>query len=140
MTSGDRRDEETRRVVERYLAALNAHDADAAAQCVSPGFVNEHTAALGTSVTGRDEYRNRLREFLQRFSDLRYEVEEWIVDGERAAVPYRMTCAVRDDRGVHPVSIRGVFRFRVADGEIAHRVDYWDSMEFRRQLDGEGQA
>ncbi|MYV99188.1 nuclear transport factor 2 family protein [Streptomyces sp. SID3343] len=35
--------------------------------------------------------------------------------------------------GGEPVRIRGVFRLRVVDGLVAHRVDYWDGAEFARQ-------
>ena len=126
----------TRAVVKRYLAALNHHDADAAAECVSEDFFNEHTSAAGTSVRGRSAYRERLPQFLARFRDLHYDIEEMIVDADRAAVPYTMTCTVDD----HPVQIRGMFRFRVADNLIAHRVDYWDGSEFDRQLRAETTA
>ena len=98
-------------------------------------FHNEHTSALGTGLRGRDAYRARLPGFLAEFSDLRYEVEDVIVDGDRAAVPYTMTCVwLGDPPAEHPVAIRGVFRFRVEDGLIAHRVDYWDSGDFLRQV------
>jgi steroid delta-isomerase-like uncharacterized protein len=121
---------DTRAVVERYLAALNRHDADAAADCVSEDFFNEHTSAAGTSVRGRSAYRERLPQFLARFRDLHYDIEAMIVDADRAAVAYTMTCTVDD----HCVVIRGMFRFRVAGDLIAHRVDYWDGSEFDRQL------
>ena len=125
----------TRSAVERYLAALNAHDPDAVAACVTADFVNEHTSARGTSRTGRDAYRAALPGFLERFAHLHYALEDVIVDGDRAAVAYRMTCEWRDDDGrSHPVSLRGMFRFRVVDGLIAHRVDYWDGSEFERQV------
>jgi steroid delta-isomerase-like uncharacterized protein len=124
----------TRAVVERYLGALNRHDPDAIAACVANDFFNEHTSALGTSVRGRDAYRDRLGEFLARFTHLHYTVEEWIVDGEHAAVPYRMACSVVEGTTAYPVEIRGIFRFHVCDGEIVHRVDYWDSGEFTRQI------
>jgi steroid delta-isomerase-like uncharacterized protein len=121
--------------VHRYLDALNAGDADAAAAAVSDDFVNEHTSARGTSVHGRSGYRARLGEFLAQFRDLRYEPEDMIVEDDRAAVPYRMTCLWVDDSGrEHPVSLRGMFRFRVRDDLVAHRVDYWDGEEFRRQI------
>jgi steroid delta-isomerase-like uncharacterized protein len=124
-----------RAVVERYLAALNAHDATAASECVADDFFNEHTSALGTSLRGRDAYQARLPEFLSRFHDLHYEPEDWIVDGDRVAVPYRMTCSALDGTGVaHPVTVRGMFRFRIVDGAIAHRVDYWDGIDFARQM------
>jgi steroid delta-isomerase-like uncharacterized protein len=121
--------------VRRYLDALNAGDADAAADAVSDDFVNEHTSARGSGVLGREAYRARLGEFLAQFRELHYEAEDLIADGERAAVPYRMTCRWIDDvGGEHPVSLRGMFRFRVRDGLVAHRVDYWDGEEFRRQI------
>ncbi|MFY1698563.1 MULTISPECIES: nuclear transport factor 2 family protein [unclassified Solwaraspora] len=126
--------ERTGEAVRRYLAALNARDADAVADCVSAGFVNEHTAALGRTVTGRAAYRARLDGFLAEFADLHYEVEEMLVDGDRAAVAYRMSFRLVS-AGKVPVRIRGMFRFKVdADGLVAHRIDYWDSAEVHRQL------
>jgi ketosteroid isomerase-like protein len=123
--------------VRRYLDALNAGDADAAAAAVTDDFLNEHTSARGTNVCGRADYRARLGEFLAQFRGLHYAPEEVIVEGERAAVPYRMTCLWVDDSGrEHPVSMRGMFRFRVRDDLVAHRVDYWDGEEFRRQVTG----
>jgi steroid delta-isomerase-like uncharacterized protein len=119
----------TRAAVDRYLAALNAHDADAVAAAVTEDFVNEHTSARGQSVTGRAAYRERLPDFLAAFGEVRYEAEDHIVDGARAAVPYVLTATV-DGR---PVRIRGMFRFTVRDGLVAHRVDYWDGEDFRRQ-------
>ncbi|WP_326552293.1 nuclear transport factor 2 family protein [Micromonospora sp. NBC_01813] len=135
---GELTGQHTREAVLRYLAALNARDADTVAGCVSVGFVNEHTAALGRTVTGRAAYRARLDGFLAEFADLHYEVEELLVDGDRAAVAYRMSFRLVS-AGKAPVRIRGMFRFRVdADGLIAHRVDYWDSAEVHRQLAAAG--
>ena len=122
----------TAEAVTRYLDALNLGNADLIAECVAEDFHNEHTSALGHGLHGRAAYRDRLPSFLGQFSGLHYEVEDMIVDGDRAAVAYTMTSAWGSDR--KPVSIRGVFRFRVVDGLIAHRVDYWDSAEFTRQV------
>ena len=122
----------TRDVVVDYLDAINAGDVATAVDLVADDFHNEHTSALGNSLRGRDAYRERLPRFLAEFERLHYELEDVIVDGDRAAVPYTMTCAWRG----HPVCIRGMFRFRVADGHVAHRVDYWDSAEFERQTQG----
>lgn len=129
----------TREAVERFLAALNAGDPDRIAACVTDDFHNEHTSTLGHSLRGRDAYRERLPLFLGQFTELRYDLEDLVVDGDRAAAAYRMSCrwldAPADEGGTaHPVTIRGVFRFRVADGAIAHRIDYWDSGEFQRQV------
>lgn len=125
----------TAKAVLAYVEALNSGDPDRIAACVTDDFHNEHVAALGQSLRGRRAYQERLPAFLARFSELRYEVEDLLVDGDRAAAAYRMSCRWLDDGGgVHPVTIQGLFRFRVADGAVAHRVDYWDSAEFQRQI------
>jgi ketosteroid isomerase-like protein len=117
----------TRDVVLGYLGALNAGDPDAIAACVTEDFVNEHTSARGRSLVGRAAYRERLPGFLATFTGLRYEVEELLVDGDRAAVAYRMTARMqRDGAPEVPVDVRGVFRFGVRDGLVAARADYWD--------------
>jgi len=116
--------------VARYLEALNAHDGDAVAAAVTEDFVNEHTSAGAVTRVGRAAYRAALDGFLARFRDLHYEVEDLLVDGERAAVAYTMTAVV----GGRPLAIRGVFRFRVRDGRVAHRVDYWDGADAARQI------
>jgi steroid delta-isomerase-like uncharacterized protein len=120
----------TRATVERYLEALNAHDADAIAACVSTDFFNEHTSADGRSLRGRAVYRERLAGFLTEFEQLRYDVEDLLVFEDRATVAYRMSFRMND----RPVSVRGMFWFRVVDGEIVHRRDYWDGTTVARQL------
>jgi ketosteroid isomerase-like protein len=114
-------------VVRGYVSALNDGDVDAVLEHVAVDFVSEHTSALGESFTGRDEYRSRLPKFFALLPERHYEIEDVIVDGQRAAVPYTLRIA--------GVSIRGVFVFTFRDGLIARRVDYWDSAEFMRQRD-----
>ena len=116
------------RVVE-YLAALSAHDVDRIVACVTEDFVNEHTSALGSTSTGRDVYRGRLPGFLGQFENIRYEVVDTIVEGERAAARYRMTAMYED----HALDIPGVMLFVTRDGLIAQRTDVWDSLTFLRQ-------
>jgi len=109
---------------------LNAHDPDAVAARVTADFRNEHTAALGQGTHGRAAYRARLPAFLAEFADLHYDVEDVVVEDDRAAVAYTMTCTFR---ATHPVTLRGMFLLRVRDGLVALRVDYWDGAEFTRQ-------
>ena len=122
--------------VRAYLDALNGGSADRVAGCVTEDFVNEHTSALGHSLVGRAGYRERLAGFLAAFSGLHYEIEHLIADGEDVAVAYRMTAQwlATPAAQPRPFAIRGMFRFRVRDGLIAHRVDYWDSADFQRQV------
>lgn len=116
-------------VARRYLAAFAAGDADAIASMVTEDFVNEHTAALGSGCTGRDDYRRRLPGFLGSMPGLRYEVEDVIADRERVAVAYTLHATVNE----RPVAVRGMMRFIIRDGFIAQRTDYWDSLVFQRQ-------
>ena len=125
--------------VRAYLDALNRGDADAIAACVSEDFINEHTSTLGETIVGREAYCKRVRQFLQTFAALRYETETMIVDGGKVAVAYRMSALWRpaesDRSRDRPFTIRGMFRFQVEDGYIVHRVDYWDSADFLRQVE-----
>jgi ketosteroid isomerase-like protein len=120
-----------RATVRAYLDALNRGDADDIAACVSENFINEHTSTLGETIVGREAYRNRVSQFLQTFAQRHYDTETMIVDGEEVAVPYRMSAIWRD----RPFTIRGMFRFRVEQGHVVHRVDYWDSADFTRQVE-----
>lgn len=123
-------------VVNSYIAALNRHDADAIARLVSDDFHNEHTSLGATGLRGRAAYRERLGSFLATYADLHYDVEDLVVEDERAALAYRMTFRWlgNGEPGV-PVTVRGVFRFRVLSGKIVHRVDYWDSGQVQRQIE-----
>ncbi|MBK5333206.1 MAG: nuclear transport factor 2 family protein [Ilumatobacteraceae bacterium] len=112
-----------------YLEAFSTGDADAVAAFVTDDFVNEHTAALGGGCVGIDEYKQRLPGFLASMPGLRYEVEDVVADGERVWAAYTLRTTVND----RPIAVRGVMRFVVRDGRIAHRVDYWDSLVFQRQ-------
>ncbi len=121
--------DDTLAVVTEYLSALSSHDVDRIVGCVSDDFVNQHTSTLATSSEGRAIYRARLPHFLAEFESLRYDVLETIVEGDRAAVNYRMT-AVYDGRAI---AIPGVMIFHVAGGHISSRLDVWDSLTFLRQ-------
>jgi ketosteroid isomerase-like protein len=130
----------TRAAVLGYLEALNSGAPDAIAARVTEDFDNEHTSARGRRVVGRAAYRAALPGFLGAFAGLRYETEELIVDGDRAALGYRMTARMRVDGREVPIAVRGMFRFRVRDGLVAHRVDYWDGEQVAVQLAAAGDA
>lgn len=116
-------------VARAYLEAFATGDPDAVAARVTDGFVNEHTAALGSGCTGIEEYRRRLPGFLASMPGLRYEVEDVIAEGDRVWAAYTLHTV----HGERPIAVRGVMRFRVEGDRIAHRVDYWDSLVFQRQ-------
>ena len=118
-----------REVCAAYLAAFETGNPDAVTSLVTDDFVNEHTAALGGGCVGKAEYVRRVPGFLASMPGLRYEVEEIIAEGDRAAAAYTLHTRVND----RDIAIRGVMRFRVEDELIAHRTDYWDSLVFKQQ-------
>lgn len=112
-----------------YLEAFATGDADLVASFVTDDFVNEHTSALGSGCTGKDEYRKRLPGFIASMPQLRYEIERQIADGNQVANAYTLHARVND----RDIAIRGMMRITVRDGLISDRTDYWDSKLFLRQ-------
>ncbi len=120
---------DARVTAEQYLAALSSADVEAVVALVTERFVNEHTSELGSSVTGRKAYAERLPGFLSQFAALQYEVVESIAEGNRVAVRYRMTANCAG----HPIDLPGMMLFEIEDGLVSRRTDVWDSLTFLRQ-------
>jgi steroid delta-isomerase-like uncharacterized protein len=112
-----------------YLEAFSSGRPEAVSAFVTDDFINEHTAALGGGCVGIEEYRRRLPGFLASMPGLRYDIEDVVADGPRVVAAYTLRTTVND----RPIAVRGVMRFLVRDGHIAHRTDYWDSLVFQRQ-------
>lgn len=112
-----------------YLEAFSTGQPDNVAVFVTDDFINEHTAALGGGCVGIDEYRKRLPGFLASMPGLRYDIEDVVAEGDHVFAAYTLRTTVNDK----PIAVRGVMRFVVRDGRIAHRIDYWDSLVFQRQ-------
>jgi len=119
-----------------YLASFATGDPDLVAAHVAEGFVNDHTAALGRSSAGKEEYRSRLPGFLASMPGLRYDVDtehDVVAEGDVGAAivfaAYTLRCNVNE----RDIVVRGVMRFEVRDGLIAKRTDFWDSRVFEQQ-------
>ncbi|MGD9995468.1 MAG: ester cyclase [Ilumatobacteraceae bacterium] len=112
-----------------YLHSFATGDPDAVVANVTDDFVNEHTSAMGSGCQGKDEYARRVPGFLASMPGLRYDIEDVVAEGDRVMAAYTLHTHVND----RDIAVRGVMRFLVRDGLIAHRTDYWDSMVFRQQ-------
>jgi predicted ester cyclase len=121
-----------RQVAESYLGSFAGADPDDISARVTADFVNDHTAAIGRGCVGRDAYRERLPGFLASFAELRYDIEDVVVDGDRVVAAYIMRARWQ---GETPIAVRGVQRLVVRDGLVARRVDYWDSLVFLLQVE-----
>ena len=118
-------------VVRSYLRAFSSADVDAVAAHVTEDFVNRQPGELGQSCQGAAVYRQRLASFLSEFCNLRYAIEELVVQGDRVAVAYHMTCTYQG----HPIAIPGAMLITLRDGLIAARTDYWDGLSFLKQTE-----
>ena len=112
-----------------YLASFATADASKVASHVATDFINEHTSALGSSCTGKDEYLRRLPGFISSMPDLSYEVEQISAEGTHVWVAYTLKAKINGNQ----VVIRGAMHFEVINDLIAKRVDYWDSQMFKQQ-------
>lgn len=116
-------------VCRAYLDGFAAGEPDAIAALVADGFVNEHTAALGSGSVGKAEYAARLPGFVASMPGLRYEVVDTVTEADKVVVAYVLHAEVNG----HRIAVPGVMRFEVAGGLIVKRTDYWDSLVFQRQ-------
>lgn len=128
---------QARAVAESYFASFATADPKMISAHVSPDFINEHTAALGTGCLGRTEYAARLVGFLSDMAGLQYEIEYLVTDGSDVAVFYTMRASWKSTASF---VIRGAQRLRIVNGLITHRTDYWDSAAFLTQVSGEAQT
>ena len=116
-------------IIRSYLDSFASGDPALVAGHVTDDFKNVQVGLLGTGCSGADTYAKRLVGFLGAFTNLKYEIEELIVDGDKVAAAYRMTFTDNN----RPMEIEGVMVMTIRDGRIAVRKDYWDGLSHIRQ-------
>lgn len=108
-----------RAVVEAWVEAFNAADADRLAALYAPEAVNHQV--VQAPVAGREAIRAMFaREFAG--ADMTCLVERVLEDGEWAVLEWR-----------DPLGLRGCGLFHVRDGRIVFQRGYWDRLSFLRQ-------
>jgi ketosteroid isomerase-like protein len=110
--------EQTQAAAQRFHDALNAHDIDAVAGCITDDCVFEDTEPPpdGARHTGRKAVLDAIRQFFAESPAARFETEEMVVAGNRALVRWRYTWA--------DGHVRGVDVLRVHDGRVAESLAY----------------
>ena len=106
-------------LMDRFTAALNAHDLDAVVALVTDDVVFESTSPPpdGVRHQGRDAVRRVWGQLLAQTPQARFDVEEQFSDGSaRAVVRWRY-----DWGDGH---VRGVDIIRVRDGRLAESLAY----------------
>lgn len=110
-----------REVVERWVEAFNAGDAEAIARLYHEDAVNHQV--VQEPVVGRDAIR---RMFVEEFSaaEMVCIVENLFEDGQWAILEWR-----------DPLGLRGCGFFQVDGGKIRFQRGYWDRLSFLQQHD-----
>jgi glyoxylase-like metal-dependent hydrolase (beta-lactamase superfamily II)/predicted ester cyclase len=129
---------EVRAVAERYFAALDAHDLDAAVACWAPGARDRLVGQADLIAPGG--IRAFFGDLFTAIPDARLEVHQVTADEEHATVRWtlRGTFATGDVLGHAAtggaVAIEGLDELAIADGVITDNHAFVDGMGFARQI------
>lgn len=131
-------------VVERVVAAINAHDLDAMVACFAPDYVNETPVHPARSFTGREQVRQNWTMILGAMPDVRAEILGLAVDQDTVWTE-------QEHRGTRPDGsphvMRGVVILTVTDDLISRARFYLEPLDdsdqgvgtvLRQQLDIDG--
>ena len=112
--------------INRLVDAVNAHDLEGLVAVFAEEYVNETPAHPVRQFTGRDQVRRNWTALFAGAPDLRCELLDAGVDGERVWGDVRMT-GTRADGSAHEMA--GVTIFTVQGGEIVSARFYLEPVE-----------
>jgi ketosteroid isomerase-like protein len=122
----NRAGQDTAAVVERMVAAINAHDLDAMMACVADDYVNEWPAHPQRSFRGSEQVRRNWSQIFAGVPDLRARLPRIAVDGDTVWTEWDMSGTRRDGAAF---LMRGVMIFGVAGGRLAWVRFYLEPVE-----------
>lgn len=133
--------DDVRAVIDGYMTAWNAHDAEQAASYLAEDAVY-FDATVGTPQNGRNAARdNVIQVFITAVPDLTWEMTsaplvapdgiafQWRFSGTNSGPWSAQTPATGK-----PLSFEGVSFIRIEDGKIRYQGDYYDALGFNKQL------
>ena len=125
-------------VIEQWVAAFNARDAERAAACYHDDAINWQVAA-GPPIVGRANIHKDLTEFFTAFPDSVTNVENLFQDGQWAMLEWSGRATWQGEfAGMRPngkrFDLRGCGFFHVVDGKIKYQRGYWDRATWFKQL------
>ena len=133
--------DDVRAVIDGYMTAWNAHDAEKAASYLAEDAVY-FDATVGTPQNGRNAARdNVIQVFITAVPDLTWEMTsaplvapdgiafQWRFSGTNSGPWSAQTPATGK-----PLSFEGVSFIRIQDGKIRYQGDYYDALGFNKQL------
>jgi ketosteroid isomerase-like protein len=121
MTASD-----TLELVNRLVAATNAHDIEALVDCFAPDYVNQTPAHPQRGFTGRDHVRRNWTAIFAGMPDIASRLVACVVDGSTVWTEWEMHGTLRDGQ---PQAMAGVVVFGVRDGRLASARFYIETVE-----------
>ena len=128
---------DTRTIVQRFVDAVNAADAQALEGLLHDDFVDRTPNPL--QGTGRDAFLGKIRQLREAFPDLRLRIDEVLTEGDRVSFLWTLAgtndgpFADRDATGI-AVEFSGMNLERVADGTIVEHWSIHDALSLFHQL------
>jgi ketosteroid isomerase-like protein len=117
---------DTLEVVNRLVAATNAHDIDGLVDCFAPDYVNETPAHPLRGFTGPDQVRRNWTSIFAGVPDITARVVASVADGNLAWTEWEMSGTRRDGA---PHAMAGVIIFGVRDDHIVSGRFYLEPVE-----------
>jgi len=136
--SGDTGADGSAALLERYVAAVNAHDTSSFPELFTEGYI-QHS---GRSPSGLAAQIENFRRIVATMPDVQMRVEDRIIAGDRVVARNTYSAThTQPIRGVPPTGKPFTFRtidiWRVENGKFAEHWDLTDAGEVMRQLGGQ---
>jgi limonene-1,2-epoxide hydrolase len=113
-------------VTGRLVAAVNAHDLDAAARLFHEDYRSEQPAHPGRAFVGRAQMRANWEAMFAGIPDFRAEICRSVQDGETTWSEWRWSGTRSDGQAFE---VRGVTLFEITDDQIAAGRLYMEDVE-----------
>jgi ketosteroid isomerase-like protein len=122
----DRAGQDPAAVVERLLAAINAHDLEAMVACFADNYLNEWPAHPQRGFRGNQQVRRNWSQIFAGVPDLRARLPRTVVDGDTVWAEWDLS-GTRGDGAAF--LMRGVSIFGVREGRLAWVRFYLEPVE-----------
>ncbi|MDP5892275.1 nuclear transport factor 2 family protein [Pseudomonas aeruginosa] len=120
-------------LVDRYVAAWNNHDAQAAARLLDERF-SYFNSSVGERA-GKQSIVSVIQSLLTLMPDLHLRlVAPALESGDTLAFEWEFSGTAIQDRKRRPVRLRGASFMRIEAGKLLHLSDYYNAQSMREQL------
>lgn len=129
-TRNHREAETNGQLIAELIEAWNAHDPVRVAACYAADYLGEDVGAPGVQ-RGPEEIRKVTQYYLRAFPDLRIDLDDLILDGDKSVLVWTLRGTqrgtfMRIPPTHRPVAVRGTTITEMKAGRIARATRIWD--------------